>query len=552
MAVLNINNLSIGFSSQPVLVDNITLEIEGGEIHGLIGESGSGKSLTALAIVGLLPDGMGITEGRIELNLDNKIVDLSSASLAEIRAIRGNRIGFIFQDPMTSLNPSIRCGKQVGEVLNEHKKMSVREVRQEVIRLFAKVKLPDPEKIYRSYPHEISGGQRQRVMIAMAVACKPKLLIADEPTTALDVTVQKSIISLIDELRKSEGLSVLFISHDLGLISTIADRISIMYKGQVVESGKKETILQSAQHPYTKGLLACKPPMDRKLLRLPTIEEVMMASADNSENVVKTEKIRKDDIVEVKDLNVYYVLKRDLLGRISSEMHALNKINFSIGENESLALVGESGSGKSTLGRTILRLVEARSGQIKYKGTSLLDLSPNEFREFRKKIQFIFQDPYASLNPKITIGEAIAEPLKVHNTRLKSEERKVRVLTLLKKVGLKETDYDKFPHQFSGGQRQRIVIARALTVEPQFIVCDEAVSALDVSVQAKILNLLKDLQEEMNLTYLFITHDMSVVRFFCDRVMVMKDGEIIEEGSADELFENPKNDFTRALIGATV
>jgi len=552
MPVLSIKDLSLGFHKESPIVKKINLEIKEGEIHGLIGESGSGKSLTAMSVMKLLPPGLDVLNGSIELTIDSSHKLISQVSDRELRGLRGNKVGFIFQDPMTSLNPSIRCGKQVSEVLIEHKIISGKEVKKEVIRLFRKVRLLNPEKIFKAYPHEISGGQRQRVMIAMSVACKPKLLIADEPTTALDVTVQKSIIELIDELRKSEGLSVLFISHDLGLIASYADRISIMYNGEIVESGEKKDIISNAQHPYTKGLLACKPPIDKKVNRLKTLEEIMSGEGTVQEDILRENEIEKSEILlEVKDLNLYYSLKRNLLGKVTSEMHALKNISFDLNRNESLGLVGESGSGKSTLGRTILHLIESRSGQIKYNGQSLLDLTNRNFKKFRKKIQFIFQDPYASLNPKITIGNAIIEPLKVHGIGLNSKDRKERAIDLLKKVGLTEADYYKFPHQFSGGQRQRIVIARALTVEPEFIVCDEAVSALDVSVQARILNLLKDLQEEYNLTFLFITHDMSVLRFFCDRLIVMKDGEIIESGDTEAVFSKPTHTFTKELIKAS-
>ena len=549
MAVLHIKNLFINLGDQS-LVSNVNLDIEKGEIHGLIGESGSGKSLTALSILGLLPSNLEVASGQILVESSGNTYDILESSDNLLESIRGHKIGFVFQDPMTSLNPSIRCGKQIIEVLTQHNISLSGTPKDEVIKLFKKVRLPDPEKIYRSFPHEISGGQRQRVMIAMAVACRPSLLIADEPTTALDVTVQKSILDLIDELRKSDGLGVLFITHDLGLISQYADRLSIMYNGNLVENGYTNDIINQPKNPYTRGLLSCKPPIDRKIDRLLTVDDVMAGKEAPDMKPVK-DKTGNDILLEVKNLNTFYTLKKNLLGKIHSEMHALKDVDFKVFKRESLALVGESGSGKSTLGRTLLKLVDSRSGLVSYDGNSILELSAKEFREFRKKMQFIFQDPFASLNPKQIIGEAILEPMKVHRIGKNKLERENMVFSLLEKVGLSRDDFFKYPHEFSGGQRQRIVIARALSLRPEFIVCDEAVSALDVSVQAKILNLLKDLQEEFELTYLFITHDMSVVRFFCDRVIVMKSGEIVESAGSEEIFTNPRHNFTKELIKAS-
>lgn len=553
MPVLSISNLSIGFNDQKLLVEDVNLTIEAEEIHGLIGESGSGKSLTALSILNLLPKGIKITKGSIELKLpDESINYLNTISDKDLRKIRGRRVGFIFQDPMTSLNPSQKCGKQVVEVLNEHNIVSELTSEDTALDLFRKVRISDPKKIYNAYPHEVSGGQRQRVMIAMALACKPSLLIADEPTTALDVTVQKSIIELIDELRKSERLAVLFITHDLGFISHYADKISIMYKGRIVETGTKNEIILNSKHPYTNGLLECRPPLDRKIYRLKTLEDAMdKKTVSIKEEKDLIEKIKSQQILSVKDLNLYYPLESKFYGKVIKEMHALKNINFEVFKGESLGLVGESGSGKSSLGRVLLRLVKARSGKVMYNGVLLSDLDNKSFKNYRKKIQFIFQDPFASLNPKMCVGESILEPMKVHDIGIDHSDRKNLCISLLKKVGLSEADYLKYPHEFSGGQRQRIVIARALSLNPEFIVCDEAVSALDVSVQARILNLLKDLQDEFQLTYLFITHDMSVVRFFCDRIIVMKDGEIVEAGEVDRIFKGAENEFTRELIGAS-
>lgn len=550
--ILHLKNISIGTDASNLLVKNLSLQINEEEIHGLIGESGSGKSLTALSIVSLLPSSLKLIEGSINFQLEGKIIELNRISESQMRQIRGSKVGFIFQDPMTSLNPSMKCGEQVTEIFKLHKVELSNSKKEAVLELFEKVRISDPEKIFQSYPHEISGGQRQRVMIAMALACKPKLLIADEPTTALDVTVQKSIMDLINDLRRSEKLAVLFITHDLGFIAHYADRLSIMYKGQIVESGSKSSVIQNPEHRYTKGLLACKPPIDKRIHRLLTLDGQMNESNEVQKVVEESDRVKvSDKILEIKELNLYYKLNSNFIGQSKSEMHALKNITFSVNEGESLGLVGESGSGKSSLGRTLLRLVEERSGVISYKGIVLNDLSDKEFREYRKKIQFIFQDPFASLNPKKTIGQCLVEPMKVHNIKSSDSDRQELAFDLLKKVGLSSKDFHKYPHEFSGGQRQRIVIARALSLNPEFIICDEAVSALDVSVQAVILNLLKDLQEEFNLTYLFITHDMSVVRFFCDRLIVMKDGEIVEEGKADDIFKNAKEKFTRELIEAS-
>ncbi len=551
MDVLSINDLSIQLAGGSELVKGINLKIKKGEIHGLIGESGSGKSLTAASIVRLLPGNLKMNKGSIDLSLDSGHYSISDIDTRELLKLRGKEVGFVFQDPMTCLNPSVKCGKQVAEVLSEHTDLSRNERKSEVLRLFEKVELPNIEKIYRSYPHEISGGQRQRVMIAMAVACKPKLLIADEITTALDVTVQKSIIELINELRQSEGLAVLFITHDLGLIAEYADSISIMYKGELVEHGDRDQIIKRPQHAYTKGLLACKPPLDKKLERLPSLQEVLEKGEFKSSLGSLHNREEYDTLLEVKGLNIFYTLKKNLLGKVVSEMHAIKNASFEVKERDSLAIVGESGSGKSTLGKTILGLLESKNGTIKYRGESLGNLSKKDYKKYRKKIQFIFQDPFSSLNPKMLIGQSIAEPMKVHGIGKSDAERLDRTKELLVKVGLSESDYKKYPHQFSGGQRQRIVIARALSVEPEFIVCDEAVSALDVSVQAMILNLLKDLQEEFNLTYFFITHDMSVVRFLCNRMIVFKEGEMIEQGDVETVFKNPSQEFTKELIEAS-
>jgi peptide/nickel transport system ATP-binding protein len=539
--VLNIQDLSISTVDKE-LVKKINLTISEGEIHALIGESGSGKSLTALSIVQMLPPQLTMTAGKIQFNSDSKKLELTSLQASEIRSIRGRDIGFVFQDPMTSLNPSMRCGRQVEEVLGIHKKLDKKERKEKVLDFFEITKLPDPEKAYRSYPHELSGGQRQRVMIASAIICEPKLMIADEITTALDVTVQKSILQLIDEMREKFGMSVLFISHDLGLTSEIADQISVMYHGEIMEQGSSEQIIKTPANNYTKGLLACRPPMHKKVLRLPTLENPI------PRDKVGYRPISSSKLLSVRNLKVYYTLKRNWMGKVTKEMEALKGVSFDIKLGETMGLVGESGSGKSTLGRSLLKLIEMRSGSIKYGEREISALTEKEFHDFRRKIQFVFQDPYASLNPRMKVFDILLEPIMYYKLLKHKEDPEDRVFELLNMVGLKEEDAFKYPHEFSGGQRQRIVIARALSVRPEFVVFDEAVSALDVSVQAVILNLLKDLKFRQNLTYLFITHDMAVVRFFCDKIIVMKDGEIVEEGNVDPVFHKPKHEFTKKLI----
>jgi len=549
MSLLQIRDLDLSFNNQKV-VENVNLSVKIGEVHGLIGESGSGKSLTALSVIDLLPKNCHIDKGEILFKRAAGQEDLLKLSRAELLKVRGAEIGFIFQDPMTAMNPVILCGRQVMEVLKIHTDLNAKARKEEVLALFKKVKLPDPDKIFNAYPHEISGGQQQRVMIAQAVACKPKLLLADEPTTALDVGVQMGILELLNDLRKSEALGVLFISHDLGLIAEFADTISIMYQGKIIESGSAKQIHENPQHPYTKGLLACRPPIDKRLERLPTISNFLQEkpSSNRPDSITEDVEKRNEVLMHIDLLSVYYPLKMNFLGKAKEELHALKNIGFEIFKGESLGLVGESGSGKSTLGRTLLKLIEAREGTIHYKGQEIRSLGERQFRQFRKNIQFIFQDPYSSLNPKIQIGPSIMEPALVFGMYKSNEQRKQKVFELLEQVGLSKSDYHKYPHEFSGGQRQRIVIARALILEPEFIICDEAVSALDVSVQAQILNLLKDLKNDFGLTYLFITHDLSVVRFFCDRVMVMNSGEIVEIGEADDIFSNPEHDYTLKLM----
>ena len=553
--MLKINNLTIEFGTgdnKKVVVDNVSLNVKRGTSLGIVGESGSGKSITALAIIKLLPPQANFSAGNIYFD----DIDLSNLDKKEIKKFRGNRISMIFQEPMTALNPVMKCGKQVAESIILHQKIKKKDAHSKVISLFNKVNLPRPEHIYNSYPHQLSGGQKQRIMIAMAIANNPDLLIADEPTTALDVTVQKEIIELLNNLRKEFGMSMIFISHDLGVIREVADKVLVMYKGCVVESGNTNTVFEQPKHPYTKGLLACRPPIDKRIDRLPIIDDFLnediieISSNDNSNNRLEQHRIIYDNepVLEVRDLDKKYSLSKNIWGKSTSYIKAVNDVSFNVYPGETLGLVGESGCGKTTLGRSILRLIKPSSGSIYYENKDLLSLNSNRLKKQRKDINIVFQDPYSSLNPRMSIGNAIVEPMKVHGLWGNNSSRKEKAINLLEKVGLKKEHFNRYPHEFSGGQRQRIVIARTLALNPKFIICDEAVSALDVSVQAKVLNLLNSLKQEFGFTYIFISHDLSVVRFMSDRIMVMKDGGIVEIGDADEIYENPKTDYTKKLI----
>jgi len=553
--LLEINNLSIEFGSgdtKVVAVDDVSLRVARGASIGIVGESGSGKSITALSIIQLLPPQANLISG--DIYFDG--TELTKLSTNEIRNYRGNRISMIFQEPMTALNPVIKCGKQVIESILLHQKVSKKEAHVKVIELFNKVNLPRPEHIYKSYPHQLSGGQKQRIMIAMAIANNPDLLIVDEPTTALDVTVQKEIIGLLNNLRKDLDMGLIFISHDLGVIREVADEVVVMYKGRIVESGSIEDVFERPQHTYTKGLLACRPPLDRRVDRLPVIEDFIdgiinnEVTSYNSNNRIKQhEKIYSHDpVLIVEHLDKKYSLSKNILGKSISFVSAVDDVSFNVYPGETLGLVGESGCGKTTLGRSILRLIEPSAGSVYFDEKNLLSLNSQQLIKQRKEINIVFQDPYSSLNPRMSIGNAIMEPMKVHKLYGNRHSRKERALLLLDKVGLKKEHFDRYPHEFSGGQRQRVVIARTLALNPKFIICDEAVSALDVSVQAKVLNLLNELKHEFGFTYIFISHDLSVVRFMSDRIMVMKDGKIVEIGDADEIYNNPKSDYTKKLI----
>jgi peptide/nickel transport system ATP-binding protein len=553
--LLSVNNLSISFLSEGIekeIIHNISFQLRKNEILGIVGESGSGKSVSTLAILGLLPKRISrITKGSI-LFMDADLVHLESK---DFQNIRGNEISMIFQEPMSSLNPSMRCGIQVEEVLLQHTNLSKKEAKAETLSLFEKVKLPVPERIYKAYPHEISGGQKQRVMIAMAIACKPKILIADEPTTALDVTVQKEIILLLKQLQAEEGMSVIFISHDLSLISEIADRVIVMYKGAIVEDGIVTDIFHDPQHIYTKALLSSKPSLDVRLNRLPTIKDYMEGAAKTDIITSEQRKLNhiqlysKTPLLEVINLEKEYLSKSGWF-RKSESFKAVDDVSFKLYEGETLGLVGESGCGKSTLANAILQLDKATSGSILYHGVDICKLNASAIRKLRKDIQIIFQDPYASLNPRIPVGKAIMEPMKAHNIGNSDIERKELVLDLLQKVGLDETFFNRYPHEFSGGQRQRIGIARAIALQPKLIICDESVSALDISVQAQVLNLLNDLKENFGFTYVFISHDLAVVKYMSDQLVVMNKGKIEEMDDADKIYSNPERDYTKKLIHA--
>lgn len=547
--ILQVSNLTVAFNGRTV-VEDISYTLQRGRTLGIVGESGSGKSVSSLALMGLLPK-QATVNGSARLG-DTDLLTLDEAGFCNIR---GKRISMIFQEPMTSLNPVQKCGEQVMEMMKSHQNTQNTQsiLKEKVIELFKEVLLPHPEKIFDSYPHEISGGQKQRVMIAMALINHPDILIADEPTTALDVTVQKTILELLRDLQRKHGISIIFISHDLGVISQIADDILVMYRGHAVEQGPADEILHNPREPYTKGLLACRPPMDSHPRRLPTVEEFLKGEEVKVEG--KSEKVSHlSPLISVRDLTVTYTLKRSLFGKPLQTLKGVDGVSFDIREGETLGLVGESGCGKSTLGRALLRLIDHSDGSICYRGRPLDTLSDKEMRALRPKLQIIFQDPYSSLNPRITIGEAIAEPLKVHRSILNNQSNpttpKNTVIGLMEQVGLQPDWYNRYPHELSGGQRQRVCIARALILQPELVICDESVSALDVSVQAQVLNLLNDLKEHYGFTYLFITHDLGVVHYMADRIMVMQKGKVVESGTPDDLFNHPQTDYTRTLLDA--
>lgn len=550
-SILTITDLSISFGKNEV-IHNVSYCLNENEILGVVGESGSGKSVSSLAILGLLPKNISkISSGSIIYNNE----DLTKLSPKEFQKIRGNRIAFIFQEPMSSLNPSMTCGKQVQEILLLHTNLSKKEAKKEAIVLFEKVKLPDANRVYNAYPHEISGGQKQRVMIAMAIACKPDVLIADEPTTALDVTVQKEIISLLKELQLETKMSIIFITHDLALISEIADRVIVMYKGDIVEKGNVSSIFNNPQHIYTKALINSRPSLKTRLKILPTINDYLNDATSHDIITAEDRKLKHEKLysnkplLEVINVEKEYISKSGWFSK-PEIFKAVNNVSFKLYEGETLGLVGESGCGKSTLGNAILQLDKATAGQILYSGVDITQLSNSEIKKLRKDIQIIFQDPYSSLNPRIPIGEAILEPMKVHNLYSTDKERKEKVIEILKRVGLSENYFNRYPHEFSGGQRQRVGIARTIALQPKLIVCDESVSALDISVQAQVLNLLNELKEDFNFTYIFISHDLAVVKYMADQLLVMNKGKIEELDDADIIYNQPKKDYTKKLINA--
>ncbi|GAB4396135.1 MAG: ABC transporter ATP-binding protein [Microscillaceae bacterium] len=580
--ILEVKNLEVTFRTdggEVRAVQNVSFDLHKGETLGIVGESGSGKSVTSMAIMGLIPNPPGrISRGEVIFHskLFNKPVDLLKLSPKEMREIRGKEIAMIFQEPMSSLNPVYTCGNQVMEAILLHEKdITRREAKARTIELFHKVKLPDPERKFNAYPHEISGGQKQRVMIAMALSCNPQLLIADEPTTALDVTVQKTILDLLNILSEERDLSILFITHDLGVIAEIAERVMVMFRGQVMENNDVWDIFDDPKHPYTKGLLACRPRLDIKMKILPTVKDFMeinergeiVERADHKYasvgeallfNFLTEEDIQERNthlaqqkpILKIENLKTYFPVHKGLFRRVVDHVKAVDDVSFEVYPGETVGLVGESGCGKTTLGRTILRLVEPTSGNIFFDGQRINELGRGELRRLRRHMQIIFQDPYSALNPRITIGQTIMEPMRLHQVLETTAQRKERVMELLETVGLSPDFYNRYPHEFSGGQRQRIVIARALSLNPKFIIADESVSALDVSVQAQVLNLLNELKERFNLTYIFISHDLSVVKFISDRIVVMNKGKIEEIDYSEEIYEKQKTDYTRQLIAA--
>ena len=579
--LLNIRNLKVSFSHDGEWVEavhGIDLDVLAGRTLGLVGESGSGKSVSSLAVMRLLNEKMSRIEADSIQIEGEEIKGFSEKQMAEVR---GKRIAMIFQEPMTSLNPVYKCGYQVSEMILQHETASKTTAKERVISLFKQVMLPRPETIYNSYPHELSGGQKQRVMIAMAIACNPKLLIADEPTTALDVTVQLEILKLLRKLQTETGMGMIFITHDLGVVAEIADDVAVMHNGEILERGTVQQILNHPQHPYTQGLLACRPPMDVRLKRLPIVKEFLDGQWQGGKEQIlhdlqitaeerKTHLDRlysQEPLLKVEGLKTWYPLRKGIFSRVYDHVKAVDDVSLEVYEGETLGLVGESGCGKTTLGRSILRLAEPTGGKVWFDGIEVTALKGQALRDFRKQAQIVFQDPYSSLNPRITIGEAIAEPMRVHGIHgrelhtaaqngaqlrdaIGDNELRDAVCDLLEQVGLDASHYNRYPHEFSGGQRQRICIARALAVNPRLVICDESVSALDVSVQAQVLNLLNRLKEERHLTYIFISHDLSVVRFMSDRVVVMYNGKPVEINEADALFEHPLNAYTKKLIDA--
>ena len=559
--LLSIRNLGISFGKgkeQTIAVRNLSLELKKGELLAIVGESGSGKSVSALSLLRLLPKQSTVTGHAFLHRWEEQPLDLIELPQADMNEIRGSNIAMIFQEPMTSLNPVFTCGYQVMESIRLHQKVNKKIARQKAIALFEQVQLPDPAGMIKRYPHELSGGQKQRVMIAMAMSSNPALLIADEPTTALDVTVQKNILELIRQLQRQNNMGVIFITHDLGIVADIADKIAVMHKGEIVEQGIAKEVLAKPRHPYTRALLACRPASNPKGKRLPVVSDFLgvdesLVNVQPAPNEPRSEKEKTetpDPILQVQNLSVQFPTRKNLFGKAVEFFNAVDNVSFDVMPGDIVGLVGESGCGKTTLGRTILQLVKPTSGNIILHGEDISKIKTPSLRSLRKDFQIVFQDPYGSLNPRLTIGEAILEPLKVHGMGSTGSNRKEKVIELLEKVNLKAEHYNRYPHQFSGGQRQRICIARALVLEPRFLVFDESVSALDVSVQAQVLNLLNDLKAAFGFTAIFISHDLAVVHYISNRILVMQQGKIVEQGSADQVYQQPAHEYTRKLLDA--
>ncbi len=592
--LLEISDLRTYFHTEEGVVkavDDVSLELQKGHTLGIVGESGSGKSVTSLSIMGLLGGSARIESGKIAF-LGRNLVGLPDS---EMRHVRGGDISMIFQEPMTSLNPVFTVGDQVIEAIRLHQELTLQQAKARTVELFSEVGIPDPEQRLDYYPHQMSGGQRQRVMIAMALSCNPKLLIADEPTTALDVTIQRQILNMLRDLRDKRGMAVIFITHDLGVIAEIADHVAVMLEGRVVEYGDVLQIFSNPHHSYTKGLLACRPRLDSPYRRLPTVSDFMEIREENGQQVVLEKQLDsarqqqlytegrgrllhpgskaiieslgtdagdrlvdakivpdgESPLLDVQDLKVHFPVRKGFFQRVVDQVRAVDGVSFKVYRGQTLGLVGESGCGKTTTGRALLRLIEPTSGDVFYDGVNLLELEPNALRKLRRRIQIIFQDPYGSLNPRMTIESALIEPMKLHGIGKSQSDRIERAVSLLEEVDLDSAHLRRYPHEFSGGQRQRVCIARALSVEPEFIVCDESVSALDVSVQAQVLNLLSDLQERRHLTYIFVSHDLSVVKFMADMMAVMYDGRFVEFGVSEEIYARPQQAYTKRLIEAT-
>lgn len=567
MKILSIENLSISFGQNDKLVEAVkclNLDLNQGEILGIVGESGSGKSVTAMSITRLLSSSAQYVSGRIQYFNEDKTIELLSIKENELQGIRGRAISIIFQEPMSSLNPLLTCGDQVAEGLLAHKLLPRNEVKDKVLFWFSKVGIQEPNRVYQSFPHQLSGGQLQRVLIALALCCKPKIVIADEPTTALDVGIQKKILDLLLELKKEFNLSIIFISHDLGVIQYLCDRVVVMRHGSKVEESETSEVFINPKQNYTKGLIYSRPSIKYKLRRLPTVTDFEKNPEyknwkDDINLINSTEQDRKNIelsqakiLIDVNNLKIEFIQSRNWFGKITKKIVAIQQASFKIHEGEVLGLVGESGSGKSSLGKGILGLTQISSGSVIYKGIELTKLSNKEWRPLRKELQIVFQDPYSSLNPRKNIYSAITEPMIVHQIYSNEKERKEKAVDLLETVGLKSEHLQRYPHQFSGGQRQRICIARALALNPRFIVCDESVSALDVSVQAQVLNLLVELKSKFGLSLLFITHDLSVVNFIADRIIVLQNGTIKEEGYPYQIINNPKSEYTKSLIDSLI